>query len=313
MKPISIFIACCVLSASCHEIPVANEWATSIHPYIMMGSNVDIGRYPWYSVMYIETDSGGTVMCGSVLITPRDVLTAAHCVSDARYIRLGFHLEKDPDDPWGYMPGFNVLGDQISIHPEYNRFNFYGDIAIVHLPRDLQEVMPVVLSGNMSEWESKDYNMNVIGHGVTEDATLSPDLRMVDLPVVPYDECVSYSPSSSNTWLPMHVHSDLCAGYTNGCDREYCEDACHGDSGGPIFDPYTEVVYGLVSRGESPCGKSQRPAMFASTSSYRHFIDSRSEGEVKWDSRDTDLIEYPTDDDSSSPLAFCFIVLLFFM
>lgn len=253
-----------------------------IHPYIMMGDSVDVGRYPWYSMLYIDSANGGTVMCGSVLITPTHLVTAAHCVNDAVHVRGKFHLWKESDSNWGYKPSFSAMKDDIFVHPEYNPYTFFADVAIIKLGYAVTQIMPIALNSDQEGWEAIEGMVSVIGHGITEDNALSPQLRIVDIPVVKYEDCVSYSSSSTSTWLPMHVHDDLCAGFTKGCDSEFCADACHGDSGGPIFDPRTEVVFGVVSRGEYPCGKSRRPAMFASMSTYRSFIDEYTQDRVSW-------------------------------
>lgn len=254
----------------------------SLNPYIMMGDDVEVGRYPWYSVLYIDTSNGGTVMCGAVLVSPTDLVTAAHCVNEAEYVRGNFHLWKQPDNDWGYKPSFSVDKNNIIVHPQYNPYNFFGDIAIIRLDFAITQIMPIVLSSDKKAWENNEDMVSVIGHGITETNDLSSELRIIDIPVVRYEDCVSYSSSSQNTWLPMHVHDDLCAGFTDGCEDEYCADACHGDSGGPIFDPRSEIVFGIVSRGEYPCGQSQRPAMFASMSAYRSFIDKYSRNRVSW-------------------------------
>lgn len=257
----------------------------SPQPFITVGESVEVGRYPWYAVIFVEKANRQTVMCGSVLVTPIEVLTAAHCVENANSVTGYFHLGDGHVSSWKYTPSFEALPEHITMHPLYNPYSFFGDIAVIKLNKRITQIFPVVLSSDLDEWENSDTHMGVIGHGMTENDEISSDLRMIQIPVVKYNDCVSYSVDSRKTWLPMHVHDDLCAGFTDGCLEDYCPDACHGDSGGPIFDPGSETVYGLVSRGESPCGQSYRPVMFTSMYRYRKFIDSRTEGSVTWNSQ----------------------------
>ena len=111
---------------------------------------------------------------------------------------------------------------------------------------------------------------------------LSAALMATRLPVVKYEDCIARGPPYDNKWLPTHVHDDMCAGHTSGCISQDCDDACKGDSGGPVFETYNEVVHGVVRRGEYPCGTWTRPAIFTSTGQHIGFINYRSMGTIRW-------------------------------
>lgn len=48
-------------------------------------------------------------------------------------------------------------------------------------------------------------------------------------------------------------------------------DTCGGDSGGPLFDPMSRKVHGLVSGGEG-CARPQMPKLFTDISKYLGWI-----------------------------------------
>src|SRR5688500_14161438 len=82
-------VAALVVLASC----AASALGDSASPRIVGGQTTTIAEYPWQVALVISpAESGGNgfqrQFCGGALVTPRIVLTAAHCVFDT-----------DPDSP----------------------------------------------------------------------------------------------------------------------------------------------------------------------------------------------------------------------
>lgn len=69
----------------------------------------------------------------------------------------------------------------------------------------------------------------------------------------------------------------ICAGYIQGSGK----DACGGDSGGPLRCFHTKnhrtntlLLVGVVSWGDSECGSSAKPGVYARVTSARKWIES---------------------------------------
>ena len=80
--------------------------------------------------------------CGGTLIDSRHVLTVAHCVEPyldtSKYnlkIRMG---EWDTQQINEFLPHEDYELEQIILHPQYNKKNFWNDLAILRLDRKVE-------------------------------------------------------------------------------------------------------------------------------------------------------------------------------
>ena len=99
----------------------------------------DPHMYPWMAGLVYEStqssENAGKVLCGGVVISSNVVMTAAHCIAETKgksgetfslkKVRLG-HTNLTSDE------SFDVVIDNILIHPNYTRTNF-GDINDITL------------------------------------------------------------------------------------------------------------------------------------------------------------------------------------
>ena len=99
----------------------------------------DPHMYPWMAGLVYEStqssENAGKVLCGGVVISSNVVMTAAHCIAESKgksgetfslkKVRLG-HTNLTSDE------SFDVVIDNILIHPNYTRTNF-GDINDITL------------------------------------------------------------------------------------------------------------------------------------------------------------------------------------
>ena len=247
---------------------------------IINGIGVHPSRYPFLAVM---VNSKGNAKCGGTLITPDIVLTAAHCAGwgyDTLSIWNGTELVQ------------RTLSEEV-IHHNYDDYWATNDIAVVklkepHLP--VEEVTDGTGPTTTKHWDLSDtYNweqppilrlqrhfeptgctsfsrdeaddlisdMIVIGYGITEDGELSDELKMVDKHYVLNEVCDEiYRKKWDNiTWV---FDDMICA-----ADFEEEQDACSGDSGGPLFaklpvrgvlnSPKLLSLVGVVSWGDYAC------------------------------------------------------------
>eukprot|EP00095_Tigriopus_kingsejongensis_P007951 maker-scaffold756_size101639-snap-gene-0.17 protein:Tk07951 transcript:maker-scaffold756_size101639-snap-gene-0.17-mRNA-1 annotation:"serine proteinase stubble" len=209
---------------------------------VVGGSSAGFGQYPWQALVRI-----GNSRCGGALINKLNVVTAGHCVHEAkaRTIRVYLgeytlynNLEPLPSQQFGVV--------DIFAHPHYHftpQADRY-DVAILRLDRPVRyqpHISPVCLplknqdipehtSGMVAGWGAM--NANAVERPVS--------LQAVDVKVVTIFEDM------------------MCAGHEMGG-----KDACQGDSGGPLMTRMDGKWYliGIVSAGYS-CAKPGQPGIY---------------------------------------------------
>ncbi|HWG08223.1 MAG TPA: serine protease [Solirubrobacteraceae bacterium] len=225
------------------------------HASIIGGYLPDSAQWPWMA--YLRHSDG--TFCGGVLLSPTQVLTAAHCVTE--------------DDGSVSSPGSMqiVIGRRrlsqtatgetfgvaaVTRNPSFIRRadgSLDYDTAVLTLS-GASSASPAVL-GTASDWASE---VTVMGWGHTNHETdeFSDDLLAVDLPTWGDLQCES---SWGSDYDPA---TNLCAGYYYGEKA-----VCHGDSGGPVMTTpdhgATWKLIGVVSVVKAPCNVAGYPGIFA--------------------------------------------------
>lgn len=211
----------CLLSVGdCDLAAVDGAAGQPLTPRIVGGREVSPpGKY---SFMVSIQDSAGFTYCGGSLISPRHVMTAAHCVVDTVAadvsIVLGRHDITTSD---GLVLGVS----RIDVHPAFDMDTFGNDIAVLTLIVDAPPLYtPVRLSDNTA-FEAPGTSVLVIGWGATREgdrSSVSNVLLETGVSVVSNTQCYVAYPGTPPTLF--------CAGWPTGG-----KDACQGDSGGPLF------------------------------------------------------------------------------
>ena len=169
--------------------------------------------YPEVLFLYM-TDKRETAAaaCTGSLVAEDWVLTAAHCVSDSAGFRLAYvsaHVGKDTNHITQ-----SIEADDWFAHPDYDGQSYYNDVGLIHLSTTFDGVplMPVDLDGLVPE-ESGE-SMRLVGFGATgdNDTAYTMKKRVADVPLEDYDK-------------------RLLLTY----DKPDQQNACHGDSGGPVL------------------------------------------------------------------------------
>jgi len=217
------------------------------------------------------------------LISDRWILTAAHCVVDANS-----RQQRAPGDV-GVLLGSPQLATggsfefvaRVVVHPEYNTTTTENDIALLELPASV-DFDPITIPSIVNPVPQDGELATVAGWGATsEGGDISGLLQEVDVPVVSHNACLPFYGNALNQ------SSMVCAGGS----REAAEDACNGDSGGPLFVPRGNQIVqaGVVSFGQG-CARPGVPAVYTRVANYFDWIsgivddplvyDGSGEGEV---------------------------------
>ncbi|XP_033842101.2 transmembrane protease serine 7 [Periophthalmus magnuspinnatus] len=244
--------------------PVKKE-ASSSSERIVGGVNSVEGEWPWQVSLLFS----GSMYCGASVLSSDWLVSAAHCfskdrLSDPRLWRA--HL--------GMLNQGNAKHEaeiqRIVVHKYYNAFTFDYDIALLQLkkpwPPTLSALIKPVCLPPPSHTVTDSHLCWVTGWGYRSegDKVLPTVLLKAQVFIQSQTDCKkSYSLASPRM---------LCAGVPSGE-----QDACRGDSGGPLScqEPGGGrwFLIGIVSWGLG-CGRPNLPGVYTRVSKFTSWIYS---------------------------------------
>jgi len=224
---------------------------------IVGGTLVAEGAYPAFAIPDGYPSRNG--LCGSTLIAPDILATAAHCFG----VFQNFDIYLGTNDLYGAGAVQTIVAVQEYIHPDFDSYFFRNDIMLVKLAFG-STITP--LSYNRDAALPADgEKVKAIGFGVTEDSNVNPStaLREVVVEVVNSDTCVeNYDPELYGSVVSPDLM--VCAGNAG-------KDSCQGDSGGPLLSVNGDVIEGLTSWGIG-CGEEGLPGVYTRISTFDDWI-----------------------------------------
>lgn len=266
-------------------------------------------NYPWMAGLHVyqpATDAYQVYpFCGGSLIAPGWVVTAAHCITspgngadpldydqtaEETVVRVGL-----PD--LVETPQYFV--SNLFAHPRYGVADgsYDTDIALVQLdsPADV-ETISLADNDIMNKLESSSILndvVRIIGWGVYDDATFDPDnagngnqpdyLQEADIDYLPFSnsQCRSAWGGLTSNMICAWEPTVNLATLPNG------QDACFGDSGGPLMIPAdtllssghtrSDWLLGATSFGSTSCNSSENPGIYTKLSRFAGWIEDTSE------------------------------------
>lgn len=216
---------------------------------------------PWQVALFER----GRFNCGASLISPRWVLSAAHCQTRFMRARLGEHNLRRHDGPEQLIAVSRLIP-----HPRYEARSHLHDIMLVRLARPARlsrQVRPVALP---TQCPHQGEPCVVSGWGLVSnskpDTPGSPHSQVNPPDTLHCANISIISEASCNKDYPGRLTDTMvCAGVEGGGT-----DSCEGDSGGPLICGGT--LQGIVSWGDVPCDTTTKPGVYTKVCRYIGWI-----------------------------------------
>jgi trypsin len=230
---------------------------------IIGGWPIAIADAPWQVALLATEVSAGcrSQFCGGVVLSPRVVVTAAHCVDRGTLPAQIKILSGDAD-----LRGENKLVrvSSIHVHERWCPITKDFDIAILILSESVEYHGIELIDDLTEDALPVASEITVTGWGrVTEAGIGSDTLRATRLPLQSRQNC--NRPASYDGRVSANM---ICAGRVTGGS-----DACLGDSGGPatIRVGTKNYLMGLASWGEG-CGRARKYGVFTRVSRFNEWL-----------------------------------------
>lgn len=237
---------------------------------IVGGQNAEQGEFPWQISLHAKPHGH---VCGASLISPKWLVTAAHCVQDEGSLKLsqpgswevylGLHEQKKLESS---VQKRNLK--QVIAHPNYNKFTFDNDIALMELDSPVTYsdfIKPICLPAPQHEFPPGQ-SVWITGWGATrEGGSAAVVLQKASVRIINQAVC--------NDLMGGQITSRMfCAGVLTGG-----VDACQGDSGGPLSSLSGSRMFlaGVVSWGDG-CARRNKPGIYTTVTKYRGWIKEKT-------------------------------------
>uniref|UniRef100_A0A8C0DSS1 Kallikrein related peptidase 15 n=1 Tax=Balaenoptera musculus TaxID=9771 RepID=A0A8C0DSS1_BALMU len=221
---------------------------------VLRGDKCEPHSQPWQVALFEH----GRCNCGGSLISPRWVLSAAHCQS--RSVRL-----RQRDGP-EQLRAVSLTVPQARYEAQSHRH----DIPLLRLTRPARVSTKVPRVPLPTRCPQPSEACVVSGWGLVSDnkpgATGSP-VSQVRLPDTLHWANISiiWTTSCNKDYAGRLVNTTVCAGVEGrGTDSR------EGDFGGPLV--CGDVLQGIVSWGDVPCDTTTKPSVYTKVCSYLEWI-----------------------------------------
>ncbi|CAK1548152.1 unnamed protein product [Leptosia nina] len=257
------FLLFVILAVACSAQDNDSDSGSDEETRILGGSNAADGEFPYQVSLRIKSNNKLYHFCGGVIISPKWILSAAHCTLTHNY----------PADKIRVVTGTNKLdsgGDTYEVekvitHEKYDGKSFLNDVEVLKLKKEIKFGDKVANISLASSNTPGGVDLIASGWGYTTNnryGRQSPnDLQKLMVKSLSVKECQDSALKVYKKTNPI-VDSQLCTYKAEG------QGICQGDSGGPVV--YKKEVVGLASWVIS-CARG-RPDVFTRVFSFVDWI-----------------------------------------
>ncbi|KAH3891048.1 elastase-1-like [Dreissena polymorpha] len=197
-----------------------------IEDKIVGGVSTEPREWPWQaSIQYLGDDRRWWHFCGGSLVSPRWLVTAAHCVERLQDYTIRVVVGEYRLSVLSHQEQV-VNPEKIFMHGYFDTVSYLYDIAMVKLVHNVSinwNVQVIQAITPRQDTENNHANCHIAGWGnvigSTTDVFLSDILLQSPMKVLLHSECSVHNYDLSNSQL---------------CVFSHVASACMGDSGGPL-------------------------------------------------------------------------------
>jgi secreted trypsin-like serine protease len=249
------FACACAISLPALAPAAAPAATGDAHASIIGGDPASITDFPSLAFVAVDDGQGRRFSCTGTVISPRVVMTAAHCVEDLDV--GGFTAAEDyvvitgRTNPRQAESGNALQVSETHVFPRYDPGTGHGDAALLVLASPTPAPGIPLASAADGALYAGGAGVLLAGWGITRpDARSAPEsLRSTANVVLDPTSCRARTRSY---YPPYSIAEQMCT--TDPPDRK--NGACFGDSGGPVIAQRADgspVEVGIVSTGGPRC------------------------------------------------------------